>query len=188
VVACAGAGRLIIERDPLQHADAIYVLGGTRLERALEAADLYREGIAPHILISNGNVEPADFELASRGITVRDTAETARALLIEHLGVPPDAVEALNEFGGSSAEELRDIAPIVSARHYTSLIVITNRTSTRRIGVQGRRVLGPNVHVIAWASRRDSFDVWGWWRTRDGVKQVFYELPKLAVYAVGLGG
>lgn len=186
--ACAGAGRLIVESDPLSRADAIYVLGGTRIERAVEAADLYHEGIAPHILISNGSIEPADLALEARGIKVMNVAESARALLVDQLHVPADAVEALNEFGGSSAEEINEILPIARARHYTRLIVITNRSSTRRVGLEARRVLGKSVTVTAWASRRDRFDPWRWWRTREGAKQVFYELPKLAVYAVGLGG
>lgn len=133
-------------------------------------------------------MEPADYDLETRGVTVLNVAQSARKVLVDGLHVPADAVEALDEFGGSSAEELREIKPIVDARGYTSLIIITNRSSTHRVGMQARRVLGPHVNVIAWASRRDWFDTWGWWRSRDGVKQVFYELPKLMVYALGLGG
>jgi uncharacterized SAM-binding protein YcdF (DUF218 family) len=164
------------------------VLGGTRIERALEAADLFHEGFAPHILISNGSMEPADYELEARGIAVLNVAQSARKVLVDDLHVPAGDVEALDEFGGSSAEEIREIKPIVDARKYTSLIIITNRSSTHRVGMQARRVLGPHVQVIVRASRRDGFDGWGWWRSRDGVKQMFYELPKFAVYAVGLGG
>ena len=38
-------GRYLQHEDPLQKADAIFVLAGTRLERPLEAVDLYKEGL-----------------------------------------------------------------------------------------------------------------------------------------------
>jgi len=45
------AGRLLVVSDPLPpRADAIVVLAGSIPDRVLEAADLYRTGIAPRII------------------------------------------------------------------------------------------------------------------------------------------
>ena len=52
--ACLGAGRAITREDALVDADAIYVLGGTWVQRWLEAVDLYKEGRAPRIVMSPG--------------------------------------------------------------------------------------------------------------------------------------
>ena len=52
-------GRYLQHEDPLQKADAIFVLAGTRAERPLEAIDLYKEGYAPIVVLSPGNVEHA---------------------------------------------------------------------------------------------------------------------------------
>ncbi|MEO8523069.1 MAG: YdcF family protein, partial [Acidobacteriota bacterium] len=41
------AGRYLVLEQPLEHADAIVVLAGARVERWLEAVDLYRAGWAP---------------------------------------------------------------------------------------------------------------------------------------------
>ena len=54
VVAAVAAPRLgawLVVEDPLQKADAIFVLGGTMFERPLEAVDLYHEGWAPRLLL-----------------------------------------------------------------------------------------------------------------------------------------
>jgi hypothetical protein len=44
-------GRFLQHEDPLQKSDAILVLAGARVERALEAVDLYKEGWAPLIIV-----------------------------------------------------------------------------------------------------------------------------------------
>ena len=41
------AGRFLRQSDELQHADVIMVLGGARIERWLEAVDLYKEDGRP---------------------------------------------------------------------------------------------------------------------------------------------
>ena len=62
------AGRFLARADPLQHADLIMVLGGARIERWLEAVDLYQAGWAPRLVISPGQTVPAEAELRARGV------------------------------------------------------------------------------------------------------------------------
>src|SRR5262245_2043532 len=45
-------GRVLYHDDPVEQADAIFVLAGSWLERAAEGGDLYLEGRAPSILLS----------------------------------------------------------------------------------------------------------------------------------------
>ena len=53
-LAWAAANYLIVEK-PLAQADAILVLGGSSvyIERTQKAAELYKQGVAPRILLSN---------------------------------------------------------------------------------------------------------------------------------------
>ncbi len=46
-----GLGSWLVVQDPLAKADAIFVLGGTRFERPLEAVELYKAGWAPRIAL-----------------------------------------------------------------------------------------------------------------------------------------
>src|SRR5262245_51165514 len=62
------AGRFLRQSDELQHADVIMVLGGARVERWLEAVDLYKEGWAPAMVISPGIVSPLEAGLEARGV------------------------------------------------------------------------------------------------------------------------
>src|SRR5690606_35383623 len=53
-------GHILHHEDPLEHADVIFVLSGTRVERVAEAGELYLAGWAPRVLLSRQIVEPAE--------------------------------------------------------------------------------------------------------------------------------
>ena len=83
---------LIVEK-PLEKADAILVLGGsaTYIERTQKAAELYKQGIAPRVFLTDDGERagwskteqrnPPYFELARRSLTSQ--------------GVPEEAIEIL---------------------------------------------------------------------------------------------
>ena len=80
-------GRYLQHEDPLQKADAIFVLAGTRLERPLEAMELYKEGHAPLIVLSPGRPEPGELMLRARGVRFPSEVELVRDALVQS-GVP----------------------------------------------------------------------------------------------------
>ncbi len=181
-------GWMTVSVDPLQPADAVYVLGGSRISRALEAVRLYREGYAPQIVLSPGSLEPAAADLDRQGIHVPDDADIARDILVTRLGVPASAVIALAPSVNNTAQEALAIAPIAAARHWTRLIIITDRVSTRRAGFAFRRVFGGRLRIMAECTRDDDYDPARWWASRASVRATFYEAPKLVAYWLGLGG
>lgn len=185
---CLATGRVLVDVDPMQLADAIYVLDGSSLDRAAEAADLYRAGFAPRIVISRGGPEASERFFEAEGVHVPSRAEIVRDILVTRLGLPASGVEALPDPVSSTAEEARAIAPRARAGRWSRLIVITDRASTRRAGLVFRRVLGPEVDVIAWCSRRDRYDPSQWWMSRAMLRPTFYEVPKLLACWLGLGG
>jgi uncharacterized SAM-binding protein YcdF (DUF218 family) len=182
------AGLIIDHPDPLAPADAIYVLGGSRISRGLEASDLYAAAMAPRIIISQGAQEPAENQLAARGIHVPTEGEVARDILVGRLNVPPAAVEVLPDTPDNTAQEATMILGRVRAGHWSRLIVITDCASTRRAGFIFRRTLGPDVAITARCARTDKYDPWLWWRSRSSFRETFYEFPKLVAYWCGLRG
>lgn len=181
------AGRIIVRQDPLEPSDAIYVLGGSRVARPLEAYRLYREGYASKIVLSPGGREPAEVELGrERGIWVPTDADLARDLLLR-LGLPAGAVIVLDRPLDNTAQEADGIRRLAAAEGWQRLIVISDLTSTRRVGHAFRRAF-PDIRIIARASRDDLFDAARWWTTRASFRATFYEAPKLLAYWMGLGG
>src|SRR5436190_19461153 len=86
-------GRYLQHEDALVKSDAIFVLAGTRLERPLEAVDLYKEGWAPLIVLSPGRPELGEELLRKRGIQFPAEAELQRDAR-SGSGVPPAAFTA----------------------------------------------------------------------------------------------
>lgn len=185
---CRSTGALLVETDTMAPADVIFVLDGSFLERAVEAADLFRAGFAPRILISRGGQDASEKFFDAEGVHLPTRAEVAREVIVAQLGLPRAAVETLAAPVDSTADEATLLAARVARDHWTRVIVITDRASTRRAGYIFRKVLGPNVTVIAWSSRRDSYNPARWWATRPMVRTTFYELPKILIYWIGLSG
>lgn len=187
VAAGVSAGRLIVKLDPLERADAIYVLAGTRATRLVEAQRLYQEGYAPEILLSPGDLEYAEKLLLGQGIPIATDADRGRALLIR-LGVPPDAILLVGTLVDNTAQEVDAITPLVDSRGWRTIIVIGDRPSSRRVGFAFRRVFGDRLKIIVTANRDDPYDPARWWRARWSARSTLYEVPKLLAYWLGLRG
>ena len=180
-------GRFLQHEDPLEHADAIVVLAGTRLERPLEGADLYKAGWAPLIVISPGRPEPSVRMIRARGIPFPLESEQQRDTLIR-LGVPASAIMADDGFVDNTASEANLVRDLVIARHWHRVIVVTSKFHVRRAGFAFRRGLeGTGARPLMRASHYDPSDPANWWRTRADVRFGLSEWGKLVLYWLGLG-
>jgi uncharacterized SAM-binding protein YcdF (DUF218 family) len=181
-------GRYLQHEDPPTKADAIFVLGGTRVERMLEGYDLYRAGYAPLIVLSPGRPEAAESLLRSRGITLASDVELQRGVLLQ-LGVPPADILATPGYLDNTAEEAAWLTDLARARGWRRVIVVTSKLHTRRSGVAFRRALSPaGVEIVMRATRYDVADPARWWRTRADFRFGVSEWQKLIAYRLGLGG
>jgi uncharacterized SAM-binding protein YcdF (DUF218 family) len=179
-------GRFLQHEDPLQGADAIFVLAGTRIERALEAVDLYKERWAPRIVLSPGRPEAAEWIVRSRGVRFPSDSELTRDTLVE-LGVPASAIAASDGYVDNTAQEARLLRTMVVANHWHRIIVVTSKYHVRRAGFAFRRGLaGTSTTVIMHATRYDPSDPANWWRSRADVRFAGSEWVKLILYWLGV--
>lgn len=181
------AGVFLVDEDPLEKSDLIFVLGGARVERWLEGVELYKEGWAPKLLLSAGSIEPIERQLRERGVTYPREGDLARAAVIA-LGVPASAVSVLPEPTDNTAAEAAAVRGIMTAERLRSVIVVTSSYHTRRAGFAFRRAFANTpLRVGIRPTRYSSARPWRWWRSRSDIRFVISELPKLAAYVVGLG-
>jgi uncharacterized SAM-binding protein YcdF (DUF218 family) len=193
VVLAAGAfaftrlGTYLYAEDPLARADVIVILAGTTAERPLEAADLYREGHAPLVMLTHGLVEPAVRMLRERGIALPTEADMNRQVL-ERSGVPADAILLLPQLHDNTAQEGETLRQMAAERGWRRVIVVSSKYHLRRAGFALRRELGANgVEVVMRGSRYDPSNPDRWWESRHDWRWMLSELPKFAAYVVGLG-
>jgi uncharacterized SAM-binding protein YcdF (DUF218 family) len=182
VGACRRAGRFLVVSDPLPaHADAIVMLAGAPAGRLLEAADLYRAGLAPRVVLTRERRPVAAVLLERRGTAIPDPHDVARSQLLA-LGVPADAVLVLPGRAYSTSSEARLIARWACHTGQRSLIIVTSPSHTRRARLILRRLLAPPVSLVVRPAAADSFPSRHWWRHRRAGKLVLSEYQKLANY------
>jgi uncharacterized SAM-binding protein YcdF (DUF218 family) len=101
------ASFLIVD-DSLQAAAAIVALGGQTPFREIEAAKLYRAGLAPRVVIVREAPTAESQALQQLGIKKRQTWELSRAVLIQQ-GVPDSAIVIPEGEGLGTLEELQAV-------------------------------------------------------------------------------
>jgi uncharacterized SAM-binding protein YcdF (DUF218 family) len=185
IFALSRLGSFLVVEDPLAKADAIFVLGGTRYERPLEAVELYKAGWAPRIMLMRQVSDNGELELIRRGVPYQREVDEQIDVL-GRLGVPASAITVLNE-ANSTAEEADALYEIGRREHLTRVIVVTSKQHTRRARlVMRRRMAGTGVDVIVRPSRLDDSDVDRWWRNRSTLRFTLFESQRLLGYWIGV--
>lgn len=186
-LAFVSLGRVMASEDPLQRADAIFVFAGTFVERPLEAADLYREGYAPRIVVTRAVAEQAALDLERRGVRIPTEYDLNKEVLLK-VGVPVAALILPSFIHDNTAEEARTLAELARQHGWRRVILVSSKYHLRRIKFAAWRELrGTHVDVIARGSRYDPATPHRWWTRRGDIRWLSTEVPKLLAYGMGLG-
>ena len=179
-------GSFLVVEDPLVKADAIFVLGGTRFERPLEAVDLYKEGWAPRIFLFRQVKDWGEVELLQRGFDFPLESDV-QADALRRMGVPAEALAVLGE-KDNTKEEAQEIHDQVTQHQWKSVIVVTSKQHTRRARlVLSRRLRDTGALVTMRSSRYDRTNTAQWWRDRPTLRFTLFESQRLLGYWIGLG-
>lgn len=187
VYAFVNLGRFMSPQDPLQKADVIFVFSGTLVERPLEAADLYREGYAPRIVITRAVAEQATFSLERRGVRIPTQEDLNREVLLR-VGVPASAIIEPGRIHDNTAEELQTLRSLIAQHDWHRIILVSSLYHLRRIRFASWRELrGTGVQLVLRGSRYDPSLPDRWWQHRSDIRWLLTEVPKLGAYVLGLG-
>jgi uncharacterized SAM-binding protein YcdF (DUF218 family) len=174
-----GIGGYLIVGDPLQPADLIFVLNGDPDSRPFRAAELYDQGLAPHIVIARSENQPT----VDLGL-VRNETDISVGVM-ESLGVPAADILVLQMPGGvtSTYDEASLLRQYVEEHDAGSVILVTSAFHTRRARWIFRRELaGLPVTLEIAAAPNHGFDQTNWWTSEYGLITVNNEYLKLFYY------
>lgn len=178
------ASFLIVE-DPLQPSDLLIVLAGDWWERAREGVDIYKKGYAKEILIMK-EIKPHGYkELQNLGIVLNRTHEVNKRLMIA-LGVPEEVIKIPEREANSTYKEALISKEIIKKQKIESVIIVTEKTHTRRACMTFQSILGKDIRVICRPTKYDDFHVEKWWLKRENIKEVIIEYQKLTFYFFSL--
>jgi len=176
------AGSYLVVKHSLKKADLIVCLMGDPVERGLEAADLYREGLAPYIFIGREELPDGIETLNERGVRFPESRDLL-VMMLKKLGVPGLACLVSDDFIDSTMGEARAVKDFVRDKGYRSIIIVTSSIHTRRAFLTFKKVLEKDdVEVLMAPSRHTKFKPDDWWKTRRYAKDVIIEYEKLVYY------
>jgi uncharacterized SAM-binding protein YcdF (DUF218 family) len=159
------AGGWWVVSDPLQHADAMVVLGDDNFsgDRAARAAELFEAGWAPQVVASGRMLRPYSgvAELIQRDLESR--------------GVPAAAIIRFDQHAENTRGEAEALRELAAQRHWHRILVVTSNYHTRRARYIFRKIFPSDVPVLVESARDSDFDPDRWWETRSGLKLFFNE-------------
>jgi uncharacterized SAM-binding protein YcdF (DUF218 family) len=167
------AGLWLVREDPLQKSQAIVVLSGGLPDRALAAAQIYRNGFAREVWLTQPLQPGASME--DLHLPYAGEEQYNRMVLIGQ-GVRPGDIRLLTPRILNTADELRAVAEALDQQPGARAIVVTSRAHTRRVRALWRK-LSPadRSRLLVRASTEDPFDAEHWWRTTNDALTVVRE-------------
>jgi len=162
-------GQWLMVADPLEPAKAIVVLSGRIPFRAMEAASIYREGLAPEVWLTKEVVRPEERALERLGVAVVRPEVYNRAVL-ERMGVAPAAIRPLDDEIWNTVDEVRLVAGELAHLGGDRVIIVTSKAHSRRVRATWSAIVGPSPRAIIRYAHEEDYDARGWWRnTRDAL-------------------
>jgi len=172
------AGDFWVLDEPATQSDALVVLGDDNYaaDRAFKAADLYRAGVAPLVVVS-GRMLRANVSLAD--VMAHD---------LQSFGVPASSILKLAHRAQNTQEEASEVAHLIESRRWKRVQVVTSNYHARRVRFIYERSVPRGVTVRVSGARDSEFDPSRWWETRQGQKLFLSELLGYFVARCQLGG
>lgn len=175
------ANVLIVE-DTLRPADLIAVFAGNQGNRASHAAELYKRGLAPRVLVT-GELTASSIEIYYHK---RVTGAELSAKVLMDQGVPQNAVIVIPK-GTSTYEEAQAIKQLMEGRGYHSVIAVSSPYHMRRVRATMSHLLrSTDLQVQYSPEKSGDFEAGEWWTREKDLIEVTNEYFKLAYYYLAL--
>ncbi|HWN09043.1 MAG TPA: YdcF family protein [Pyrinomonadaceae bacterium] len=184
LLAWLAAQALVVSPAPMR-ADAMLVLAGssTFKERTHRAAQLFKDGSAPKIILTNDNQESGwSDELQTNPLFVQRAVSELRTF-----GVPEEQIEIVPDAVSSTREEAARVREYATSSGLRSILVVTSAYQVRRARWTFDRIFagsGVNVSFASVPPGDQTPRPLTWWLQRRGWDMVAGEYVKLAYYIV----
>ncbi len=183
---CRRVGSWLVKEDVPPHADAMVLLMGSFTDRVLQAADLYNAGKADRLIIVEESMGEYQ-RLEERGVSIISHTTQARNSAVA-LGIPADSIIVLPGDAESTLTEaivLRDY--LAAFPGIDTLLLVSSPSHMRRASMIFRRALRdiePPVYIGCSPSAYSDFDAKHWWRSKEDVQEVFFEIAKIGSFVL----
>jgi uncharacterized SAM-binding protein YcdF (DUF218 family) len=165
-------GFWLVLDEPLEKSAAIVVMGGGFPYRAAKAAELYKDGWAKEVWLTQGSKNDRDRDLEAFGMPQTAEHESGHWLLAK-LGVPEANIKVIPGTVDNTLTELREVHDYAE-KHGSPVIIVTSKQHTRRVRVIWNAV-GGKMPMAVRSAPREVYDEDHWWRTTTDALATFRE-------------
>ncbi len=177
------AAEALVTNPAAVQADAMLVLAGssTFKERTHQAAQLFKQGRAPKIILTNDNQESGwSAEMQTNPLYVQRAASELKLS-----GVPEEKIEIVPEIVSSTREEAARVREYAALRGLHSILVVTSAYQVRRARWTFDKVFAGSGVSVSFSSVPPGDQTprpLTWWLHRRGWRVVAGEYVKFAYY------
>ena len=161
------ATHLIFE-TPIDQVEVIVVLTGDNGTRLKKGIDLYKQELAPQILISGGDM------FLDKNV-VDYMAEYA-----QDQGVPSENI-ILEKAALSTFDNAQNTYELLNNLGYKKVILVTSKFHTKRTYKIFRKIYGDDIEISV-TSAQDNIDYNNWWQSYEMAEKVLIEWGKTVIY------
>lgn len=167
------AARPLMRNDGPAKADIVVVLAGdANGRRMMHAASLVRDGFAPAVLVSG----PEYYGIHECDLAIN---------LAVRNGYPREWFIPFPHSALSTREEAAAIVPELRRRKIRSFLLVTSDYHTARSGRLFGAAAAPDIAMRVVSAGDRHFHADSWWKSREGMKAVFFEWTKTLATAMG---
>jgi uncharacterized SAM-binding protein YcdF (DUF218 family) len=176
----AEIGSYLIDEQPLDTVEVLFVLGGNSFDRGNEAARLYNTGYVNKIVCVGGNV-PSVLKVLNKEKT---EGELCALQLSQNRQVSTYDITVMSR-GTSTMEEVVEVGRYCKAHKIQRAMVLSSKFHTRRIRGVVDKVLDPKkIEILVRGAPSSKYSEMAWWHKEEGMIMVNNEYAKLLYYFI----
>ena len=171
-------GDMIVADEKASPADAVVVLS-TGIEyypRLIQAADLYRQGLAENIVINGDRKTDTLRDLERKGFKPCCPWYADSVSILALLGVPEDKIIRIsNEDAYDTVSEADAVGRELIGRKWTAVIITTSKYHTRRAKFIWQKMYKNRITIFMVSAKTDPYDPDNWWKDGRQIRWVLAE-------------
>jgi uncharacterized SAM-binding protein YcdF (DUF218 family) len=171
-------GDMIVADEKASPADAVVVLN-TGIEyypRLIQAADLYRQGLAENIVINGDRKTDTLRDLERKGFKPCCPWYADSVSILALLGVPEDKIIRIsNEDAYDTVSEADAVGRELIKRKWTAVIITTSKYHTRRAKFIWQKMYKNRITIFMVSAKTDPYDPDNWWKDGRQIRWVLAE-------------
>ncbi len=179
------AGRVIVVDESPGHADAVVVLntGVEYYPRLTQAADLYRRGLAAHVVINGNRKTDTLRNLERQGFQTCCPWYADSISILAMFGVPEANIIRISiEDAYDTVSEAAAVGQELLKRQWTSVLITTSKYHTRRARFIWQKMYKDQLVIYMVASQNDPYDPNNWWKDGRQIRWLLAEYGAWVFY------